>query len=261
MPVDAWNPTQYERFAAERRQPFDDLVSLIRPLDGGRAVDLGCGPGSLTAELPALVGAREVFGIDSSPAMLAEAAGHAGPQVRFAEGDLASFEDPGAWDLVLANAALHWAPDHAAVLARWSSSLRPGGQLAVQIPANAGHPSHLVATSVAEEEPFASALGGTPPPDVVTANVLAPERYAVLLDQLGFAEQHVRLQVYGHHLASTAEVVEWVKGTTLTRFQQAMAPALFDEFLSRYRERLLAELGDHSPYFYPFKRILFWGKR
>ena len=43
-----WNPDQYRRFAAERAQPFHDLLALIEPGSIKRAVDLGCGPGQLT---------------------------------------------------------------------------------------------------------------------------------------------------------------------------------------------------------------------
>jgi trans-aconitate 2-methyltransferase len=258
--TDAWNPGQYERFAGERSQPFFDLAAMVQRMDGGRAIDLGCGTGALTAQLRALVGAGEVLGLDSSAAMLADAAAHAGERVRFVEGDLATFREAGAWDLVFSNAALHWAPDHAGVLARWTESLRSRGQLAVQVPANADHASHLVAAAVAHEEPFMSALARTPPSDAVADNVLRPEHYAELLDRLGFVEQHVRLQVYGHHLATTAEVVEWVKGTSLTRFQRQMGPDLYDQFLRRYRERLVGELGEQAPYFYAFKRILLWGR-
>lgn len=254
---DAWDPQQYERFAAERSLPFFDLVGLLAPVPGGRLVDLGCGTGSLTAKLPELLGVAEVLGVDNSPAMLDEAAAHAGPAVSFAVGDLGAWDDPGRWDVVLANASLQWVPDHTAVLTRWARSLRGHGQLAVQVPANADHPSHLVAAEVAAEEPFASAFPGGVPPDVVAANVLAPERYAILLHDLGFTTQTVRLQVYAHHLPSTASVVEWVRGTSLTRFQTALPPELFDELLARYRARLVATLGDRSPYFYPFKRILF----
>ena len=49
--VDTWDPQQYERFAAERAAPFWDLLSLVRPVPGGRVVDLGCGNGELTAAL------------------------------------------------------------------------------------------------------------------------------------------------------------------------------------------------------------------
>ena len=261
MHGNAWDPQQYDRFAAERSMAFFDLVALVAPVPDGRLVDLGCGPGGLTTRLPELLGVAEVLGIDSSLAMLEEAATHAGPNVTFAEGDIAGWEDPGAWDVVLANASLHWVPDHPTVLARWAASLNDQGQLAVQVPANDDHASHLIAAEVAAEEPFASAFPHGVPPDVVTENVLVPEQYAVLLDDLGFTEQTVRLQVYGHHLRSALDVVEWVRGTTLTRFQRELPPELFEELVERYRQRVIAVLGDRSLYFYPFKRILFAARR
>ena len=77
-----------------------------------------------------------------------------------------------------------------------------------------------------------------------------------------FAARRIAVpEVYGHHLASTADVVEWVKGTSLTRFKERLSPDLYEEFVDRYRQRLVAVLGDHRPFFYPFKRILFWARR
>ena len=90
--------------------------------------------------------------------------------------------------------------------------------------------------------------------------VLKPEEYAVVLDELGAVEQHVRLQVYGHRLPSTAAVVEWVKGTLLTFYQSRMPAGLYEQFFERYRERLFGVLEEVEPYFYPFKRILFWAR-
>jgi trans-aconitate 2-methyltransferase len=91
--------------------------------------------------------------------------------------------------------------------------------------------------------------------------VLGPEAYASLLDDSGFADQHVRLQVYGHRLASSAEVVEWVKGTALTPFRAALPAPLYEQFVARYQKVLLDRLGTCQPYFYPFKRILVWARR
>ena len=71
----------------------------------------------------------------------------------------------------------------------------------------------------------------------------------------------MRLQVYPHHLASTTEVVEWVKGTTLTRFKNALGAERWEPFIEAYRHRLVSVLGEHSPFFYPFKRILMWARR
>lgn len=258
--ADAWDPGRYEQFKAQRTAPFDDLLRLIQPVPGGAVVDLGCGTGELTARLHAHTAAAHTTGLDSSPNMLAKAAALGSDGLSFAAGDLAAVAGPARYDVVAANAALHWVGDHPAVLRGWTAALRPGGQLAVQVPTNWDHPSHLVAAEVAAEEPFAAAFGGTPPPDPVRANVLRPEDYAQLLDDLGYQAQHVRLQVYGHLLPSTGAVVDWIAGTNLTRLEAGMTPELYATFLATYRVRLLEVLGDRSPFFYPFKRILFWAR-
>src|SRR6266542_2952843 len=139
--ADPWGPARYERFAAERKAPFFDLLALVRPVPGGRAADLGCGTGALTAELHRRVQAAETLGPDSSAATLA-----------------------------------------------------PGGQLAIQMPANHAHVSHEVAAAIAAEEPFRGAMSGYRRVNPAEA----PERYAELLERLGFVEQHVRMQIYPH---------------------------------------------------------------
>jgi trans-aconitate 2-methyltransferase len=250
----SWDPALYDRFAAERAQPFYDLVALCRPVEGGSAVDLGCGTGRLTADLHRAVGAASTTGIDTSAPMLAEApVGVEG--LTFARGDLAEWHGPPV-DLVFANASLHWVGDHPALLARLRQQIAPGGQLAFGVPANFGHPSHTVAKAVAAEPEFAAAG----PVEDRGAAVLAPERYAELLDGLGASELHVRLQVYGHHLESSEAVVDWVAGTALTPYRARMEPALYERFVERYRVRLLAELGERRPYFYAFPRILCWAR-
>jgi trans-aconitate 2-methyltransferase len=250
--TDTWDPRIYDRFGAERRQPFDDLLALVTPCPGGRVVDLGCGSGALTAELHRWSGAAETVGIERSAAMLGQARPE--PGLRFERGDIERFGASGV-DVVFSNAALQWVAGHATLLPRLVSTLGPGGQLAFQVPANYDHPSHRLAHRMAQEEPFFSAFSGQPPPDGADT-VLAPEAYAELLDGLGAVELHVRLQVYGHHLPSAADVVTWVRGTLLTPFQAALDDTTWGRFVAEYEDRLVRELGSAEPYFYAFKRIL-----
>jgi len=251
---------QYERFKEQRAQPFWDLIDLVRPgAPFTRCVDLGCGTGELTAAAAARLGCDEMVGLDSSASMLAAARQHESSNVRFEHGDIAGWTAPADHDLVVSNAALHWVPDHPRVLAQWVAALAPGGQLAVQVPANPEHASHQASVAVAHTEPFLSAMGGEPPADPVDVNVLRPEQYAELLFELGLAEQHVRLQVYPHVLPSSAHVVEWTKGTSLTRFFARLPGELHEPFVDAYRTELLRRIGDREPYFYAFKRILMWG--
>ena len=257
---DTWDPDQYHRFRAERSAPFFDLLALVQPIDGPRVADLGCGTGELTADAHRVLAARETVGIDRSPAMLERAQELHVDGLSFVVGDIATFAPPMPFDVIISNAALQWIPDHPTVLARWAAALTERGQLAVQMPTNADHASHRVSSEVAHEQPFLDAFGGAPPPDPVLG-VAKPEEYSELLDAIGFSEQHVRLQVYPHHLDSSADVVEWVKGTSLTRFKERLSPELFDAFVDRYRERLVPVLGDQRPYLYTFKRILLWARR
>lgn len=259
-PIDGWNPEQYERFRSERQQPFDDLLMLCHPVPGGRAVDLGCGTGDLTKILHEEMEAEHTVGIDSSDAMLARAqATHSAvPGLSFELGDIATWLGEGL-DLVFANASLQWVDDHLNLLARMRTALRPDGQMAFQVPANYRHASHVLAHQVAIEPPFIDALDGDAPEDRGRF-VLSPEVYADLLYELGAKDQVVRMEVYGHELESTGEVVEWVMGTLLTPYRKRLTPDMFDEFVERYRERLIEELGEREPYFYGFKRILCWAR-
>jgi len=233
-----WNPDQYERFKSERSQPFWDLVALIRPHPHMRIADLGCGTGELTRALHEKLQARETIGVDNSAPMLAKAP--SAPGLQFRNQSIESFNE-GGFDLIFSNAALHWVPDHERLFRRLALL---GKQIAVQMPANDDHPSHTVAAEVARE------LGMEPRPN----HVLPPERYAQLLFELGFARQHVRMQIYGHVLPSSEDVIEWVKGTLLTCYESE------PRFIDRYRERLLQRIGVQRPYFYTYKRLLLLGQ-
>ena len=249
---DAWDPAQYNRFAAERERPFWDLAALIVPRQSPTIVDLGCGDGRLTHALGRRLGASSIVGIDASTSMLEGAIRYADATTSFAVGDLATWSDDGGVDVVVANASLQWVDDHPAVLARWMGSLRPGGQLAVQVPANGDHPSHLVAGELAAE-----VLGED---DHVARNVLAPEAYAEILAAHA-PSVDVTLRVYLHELASSEELVEWMKGTALTRFRERLSAADYEALVHEYRARLLARVGTRAPYLFTFKRILMHARR
>ena len=254
-----WNPNQYDRFKAEREQPFYDLAALVRRQPGMRIVDLGCGDGRLTAWLHRELEASETLGIDSSPAMLEKSEANAGARVSFRQIDIldATDEYAGQFDLVFSNAALQWILGHETLFPRIARMVKPGGQFAVQMPANGNAPSHRLAAVVASEEPFRGALGGWLREDPVQG----PDFYASLLhDVVGCEEQIVRVQVYDHVLAETRSAVEWVKGSLLTAYLARLPEALHAPFLDRYAAALVAEVGERSPYYYPFPRVFLWGR-
>lgn len=253
-PGDTWDPNRYERFQAERDRPVHDLVDLLHPAPGGRAVDLGCGTGRHTELLHRHLGARSTLGIDTSERMLSQSSAHATDEIRFRQGDLR--ELTGAWDVIFANASLQWVPDHSELLGQLVDRLRPRGQLAFQVPANFDHPSHTVADAVGRDfglEPRAAYIDS-----------LSVVDYAELVWHLGLRDLDVSLRIYGVEMERTDDVLTWVSGTLLTRAAAALDSEGFVAFRDRYRRELLEELGDpdgERPYFYAFPRILVYATR
>ncbi len=245
----SWNPDQYERFKAERKQPFTDLLALVERRPHMRVLDLGCGTGELTRELHDTLGADETVGVDNSDTMLAKARAFSGNGIRFERADIESFADERPFDLIFSNAALQWVHDHPALLKRLTSFVAPKGQIAIQMPANDDHPSHATAAEVAR------AFGVEPRHDPI----LPIDEYARQLYALGFKRRNVRMQVYGHELESAASVIEWVKGTLLTDYEKRLGNR-FPEFLAQYSATLLPRLGNARPFFYTYKRVLILGK-
>jgi trans-aconitate 2-methyltransferase len=244
-----WNPEQYHRFTQARFAPFADLMSLIHVRPGMEVVDLGCGTGELTAELASRLPRSRVLGVDGSPQMLEKAGALAAEGVSFEQGDLR--EVTGEYDLVFSHAVLHWIDDHPALFSRLWSMVAPGGQLAVQIPANHRHPSHTCVLAAADEEPFRTALHGWKR----LSPVLEIDAYATLLDALGGEEIVAMEKVYPVRLPCAADISEWTKGSTLVPWFERLPADLHEPFVARYRELLSAVLPP-GPHFFTFRRIL-----
>jgi ubiquinone/menaquinone biosynthesis C-methylase UbiE len=110
-----------------RRRDWSAVVELCRPGAGDRALDVGAGPGLLSAALAPRV-ARAVA-LDPSPAMLERAP--AGVETAEGTGEAIPFED-GSFDLVTAVNTLHHVADMPATVAEMVRVLAPAGRIVVQ---------------------------------------------------------------------------------------------------------------------------------
>lgn len=113
-------------YAANARFVADlgtDVLALLAPRAGERILDLGCGDGALTVKLVAA--GASVVGVDGAPDMV-RAACALGLDARVVDGQRLEFGPE--FDAVFSNAALHWMPDGAAVIAGVFRALKPGGR-------------------------------------------------------------------------------------------------------------------------------------
>lgn len=104
---------------------------------GGVALDVGSGPGNVTASLARAAGPDGLaLGVDISEAMLDRAVrNEAGPQVGFIKADAQQLPLRDATvDVAVSTAVLQLIPEPAAALAEMARVLRPGGRLAIMVP-------------------------------------------------------------------------------------------------------------------------------
>jgi trans-aconitate 2-methyltransferase len=218
-------------------------------------VDLGCGPGNLTALLAARWPGARITGLDASPEMI-EAARASVPGIAFETGDLrewlANASAVGA-DVVMSNAALQWVPGHRELLPALVDAVTPGGWLAFQVPGNFDQPSHTIRAELAAEVPY----------DEHTTAVESPAAhdgatYLASLSGLGCSVDAWET-TYLHVLRGEDPVFTWVSGTGARPTLQALEaadPRLRLSFEREFRRRLRAAYPDtgHGVVL-PFRRV------
>ncbi|MQA87413.1 MAG: trans-aconitate 2-methyltransferase [Streptosporangiales bacterium] len=230
-----WDPGQYQRYADERGRSFLELLARVGAEDPRYVVDLGCGPGNLTATLLTRWPDAAVEGVDSSPEMIEAARAHAVPgRLGFSLGDLRDWRPPRQADVIVANAVLQWIPEHRDLLPRLVAMLAPAGWLAFQVPGNYGAPDHVILHELCESPRWRERLGGVPRPDVAE-----PEEYVERITGLGCAVDAWET-TYLHLLTGDDPVLEWMRGTALRPVFAALDRTEREEFVAEYAERLRA---------------------
>jgi trans-aconitate 2-methyltransferase len=246
-----WDAAQYLRFGDERSRPFFDLTARIAADKPGFVVDLGCGPGNLTAALAERWPQARVTGFDSSPEMIDAATSAGYPGVTFARADVTKWAPDRSPDVIVCNAVLQWVPGHDDLLVRWAGQLGADGWLAFQLPGNFDSPTQVIVRELAESPRWRGLLEG------VRLNRQAGDsaHYVELLARDGY-EVDAWETTYLHILRGADPVLEWTKGTTLRPVLAKLDAEQAAEFTAEYAQRIRAAYQE-GPFgtIFPFRRV------
>lgn len=256
-----WDPDRYLTYAGERGRPFVELVARVDAEAPGSVVDLGCGPGGLTALLAERWPDARVSGLDSSPEMVERArADVAGVDFEVADVRDWAHPDPLALrtpvDVVVANAVLQWIPGHLDLLPGLVDRLAPGGWLAFQVPGNFDEPSHTIRRDLAARAPYAEHTRDVPTPDAHD-----PATYLKALQDLG-CEVDAWETTYLHVLHGDDPVFAWVSGTGARPTLQALPATLRERFEGEFKAGLREAYPDRGHgVVLPFRRVFVVGAK
>jgi trans-aconitate 2-methyltransferase len=249
-----WDPAKYVQFGDYRDRPYFDLTARVHADAPRHVVDLGCGPGNLTATLAERWPAAEVLGVDASAEMLAKSGDHAArsANLSFSLADIADWMPSDQTDVVVTNAALQWVPGHRELLPRWLDALRPGAWFALQVPGNFNSASHTLMRGLAESETWSGRLAGVLRHDDVVGE--AEDYLDIMLD--AGCDADAWETTYLQLLPGARPVVEWVRGTALRPVLAALPEGEAREFEAEYAARLdeAYPAAAHGTVF-PFRRI------
>lgn len=246
-----WDPAQYLSFADHRIRPALELLARVRQEAPAQVADLGCGPGNVTHTLRQRWPQAEIVGVDNSREMLAKAR-TVDTTIRWQEADLNDWAPEGPQDVIYANAALHWLPDHPALFVRLMEMLTPGGTLAVQMPRNFLEPSHAAVADAVRAGPWEATLTPVLRPVPVSDpqvyyDILAPVSGSVDIWETRY------LQVF----QGENPVADFTKGSWLKPFLDALEEPQRSDFEADYRARIqqaYPRRADGATLF-PFQRL------
>lgn len=245
----AWDPDRYLAFADDRGRPMADLLARVGATAPRTVVDLGCGPGNLTALVAARWPQAQVTGVDASPEMVARARRDQ-PALRIEQGDLRDWEPPAPVDVVVSNATLQWVPGHLELLPQLLRHVAPGGWLAFQVPGNFQEPSHVLRRELEAEEPYAALTRDLPNPASHD-----PAVYLEALTSLGCAVDAWET-TYLHVLQGEDPVLTWISSTSARPVLDALPPDLRPAFEAELRRRLRAAYPPRPEgVVLPFRRV------
>ncbi len=117
------------------RQPTQLAIDVLDVQPGDKILDLGCGAGQAMALMVPITGLGNVFGIDQSATMVAEAKRSnrsGGVTVQQATFESLPFETA-SFDKILASNVMYFWHDPARILREIRRVLRPGGRLAIYV--------------------------------------------------------------------------------------------------------------------------------
>jgi trans-aconitate methyltransferase len=130
-----WDGAAYQRLSDPQFGWGMRVLDAVELRGDECALDLGCGPGRLTAELLKRLPRGRVIAVDASPSMIATARrqlARFGERVSFLQGDLLCLELHSIADLAFSTATFHWIHDHAQLFGVIHRALKPGGRLVAQ---------------------------------------------------------------------------------------------------------------------------------
>ncbi len=251
--VHEFDGRKYEKASEHQKEWGARLIAELKLQGTERALDLGCGDGTITARIADLLPDGEVIGIDASHGMIDAALPKTRGNLRFILMDIDDLDFAGQYDVVFSNAALHWVKDHKRLLHNVRVALRSDGRLRFNFAADGNCSSFFDITREAmSSKKFTSYFSGfkwpwyMPPVD----------EYSSLVKSSGLREARIWGENADRLFSDADAMIRWIDQPSLVPFL-AYIP---EQQKTPFRDYVVGRMIEESEQadgrcFVPFRRI------
>ncbi|KAK1248761.1 hypothetical protein MKX08_006981 [Trichoderma sp. CBMAI-0020] len=238
--------TEYTRVSNTQYGAGLFLLERLNIVSGMRVLDVGCGPGNLTAHIAEVIEEKgSVVGVDPSTERITIARRIQKPNLSFWEGqaeDLSRFATE-SFDAIYVNSTLHWVQDQPAALKEFARLLKPRGLLGI----SGGSGDTLTAqerikADVLSREPYRKYPEESPP------KFLKQRELESLLDDAGFRERNIVVNKITKSAKDADAMIDWLdassSGKTYGSIPPELRPHVREEMKTEWN-KLVVEDGIH----------------
>lgn len=251
-----WEPESYMKFLKYRTRPARELLQYIQLERPEYIVDLGCGPGHLTALMAQKWPDASFTGIDSSREMIEKAKEHGDKKFTWLHTDLCAWRPEQKVDLIFANSFFHLMA-HCHYLPELFSNMKRGGVVAIQMPVCRNTPWYQLMLDVLTMKNEQGMMFGD---NALLASVdrnfvMGKEYYYSTLEKF-CSDLTIWDTEYLQELDGSNPVFEWVSAAGLKPVVTHLAKETVSDFLRIYQSKLqeLYPRETNGNTLFPFKR-------
>jgi len=229
---------KYEKASAHQREWGTKLIAELGLRGTESVLDLGCGDGTLTAQLADLVPQGEVVGIDASQGMIDAARPKERGSLRFFLLDINNLNFTARFDIVFSNATLHWVKDHRRLLQNVRRALRDGGRLRFNFAADGNCATFItvIRETIAREE-YRACFSEFEWPWYMPPR----DEYQTLAEASGLQDVHVWDENADRYFPDEDAMVRWIDQPSIVPFLALVADRQKQSFRDCVVHRMIAE--------------------
>lgn len=230
--------SRYENASCHQKEWGTKLIAELDFQGTERVLDLGCGDGTLAAQLAELVPDGEVVGIDASSGMIEAALPKTRNNLRFRRMDINKLDCAEQFDVVFSNATLHWIKDHRRLLRNVYRALRAGGRVRFNFAGDGNCANFLsVVRKEMSADPFAGYFADFNWPWYLPS----VNEYSVLVDASWFLGGRVWGECADRYFPDAEAMIRWIDQPSLVPFLAHLPESQRKAFRDHVVEEMIAQ--------------------